>query len=431
MKTTMHTSEFVWKTYALHSCISVIFILICGFGGFSLVRAQYALELKQYGNIAGAILSEYPDAELTLLTAMQDTQHSQVDKGFSILEKYGYRQNLLMTDVPFYRTAVLSFFSLLAIALALYLLLTGLCFYLFYKNRQKQEWRMHELLDCYLADNYSHLADQNNLAPIFNGAFTDTLLKIGHKLMAKTKALAEERDHTKTLVTDISHQLKTPVSALKNCLAMCVDTDSESERADFLERCVAQMNHLENLLTELVNVSRLETSLITLKQETVLLSDVLTDAVNTVYEKTIPKNITIELLDPDQEYETPTPLFLDRRWTAEAIANLLDNAIKYSPAGSTITLRLHRFYSYISLEIEDEGIGVPKEETNRIFKRFYRGSHPSVKQTEGSGVGLYLARRILEEQGGTISVKSASPKGSIFMVHLPLPQFTKRARSGN
>lgn len=290
---------------------------------------------------------------------------------------------------------------------------------------------MHELLDCYLADNYSLLADQNNLAPIFTEAFTDTLLKTGHKLMAKTKALAEERDHTKTLVTDISHQLKTPVSALKNCLAMCVDADSESERADFLKRCVAQMNHLENLLTELVNVSRLETSLITLKQETVLLSDVLTDAVNTVYEKTIPKNITIELLDPDQEYETPTPLFLDRRWSAEAIANLLDNAIKYSPAGSTITLRLHRFYSYISLEIEDEGIGVPKEETNRIFKRFYRGSHPSIKQTEGSGVGLYLTRRILEEQGGTISVKSAPKKGSIFMVHLPLPQFTANARSGN
>lgn len=85
-------------------------------------------------------------------------------------------------------------------------------------------------------------------------------------------------------------------------------------------------------------------------------------------------------------------------------------------------MRLHRFYSYISLEIEDEGIGVPQEEANRIFGRFYRGSHPAVKQVEGSGVGLYLTRRILEAQGGTVSVKPAPEKGSIFTVHLPLPE---------
>lgn len=423
MKVTVKTSGFAWKTCALISGISVLFIFVCGIWGFSILRAQYMLELKQYGNIAGAILSEYPDAEQTLLVAMQDTDYSQLSRGFSILEKYGYRENLLMTDVPYYHSALLSFFSLLAVMLGLYLFLTALCFFFFYKNRQQHEWRLHELLENYLADNYSALAQQNTFKPIFTEAFTDTLFKLGHKLMAKTQALSEEKDHTKTLVTDISHQLKTPVSALKNCLTMCIEADSESERADFLERCARQMARLENLVTELVNISRLETSLITLKPENTLLSDVLTDAVNTVYEKTLPKHITIELFDPDREYEARTALFLDRRWTAEAIANILDNAVKYSPAGTAITIRLHRFYSYISLEIEDEGIGIPREEANRIFRRFYRGSHPAVKQSEGSGVGLYLARRIFEEQGGTISVKPAAGRGSIFTVHFPLPEF--------
>lgn len=423
MKTTVKTSGFAWKTCALLSGISVLFIFLCGLWGFSILRAQYTLELKQYGNIAGAILSEYPDAEQTLLTAMQDTGYSQLNEGFSILEKYGYRENMLMTGIPYYHSALQSFFSLLAITLALYLILTMLCFFFFYKNLQQHEWRLHELLEKYLADNYSALAEQNAFKPIFNEAFTDTLFKLGHKLMAKTQALAEERDYTKTLVTDISHQLKTPVSALKNCFTMCIEADSESERADFLERCGRQMIRLENLMTELVNISRLETSLISLKPENTLLSDVLTDAINTVYEKTLPKNIAIELLDPDRESEARTSLFLNRRWTAEAIANILDNAIKYSPADTTITIRLHRFYSYISLEIEDEGIGVPKEEVNRIFRRFYRGNHPVVKQSEGSGVGLYLARRIFEEQGGTISVKSAAGRGSVFAIHLPLPEF--------
>lgn len=423
MKTTLKTSAFARKSCALISGISVLFIFICGSLSFFMLRTQYTLKLKQYGNIAGAVLSEYPDAEQTLLDALQDPHYSHLNKGFSILEKYGYRENLLLSDAPSYHSALVSFFSLLAIFLAAYLILTALVFFLFFKDRQKQESRLHETLECFLADNYSMLADEAAFQPVFSESFTDTLFKLGHKLKAKTQALAEERDHTKTLVTDISHQLKTPVSALKNCLTLCMEADSEAERTDFLERCNGQMSRLESLVTVLVNISRLETSLITLKQEKVLLSDVLTDAVTAVYEKTLPKNITIELLDSDGDNASGVFLYLDRHWTAEAITNLLDNAVKYSPADSTITLRLHRFYSYISLEVADEGIGIPKEETNQIFKRFYRGNHPAVKRTEGSGVGLYLARRIMAEQGGTISVKSTAGKGSIFIVHLPLPAF--------
>lgn len=414
------TSGFAGKTYALITGISILFIFLCGYWGFSLLNAQYMREMNLTGNIAGAILSEYPDAEQTLLSAMQDTHYKQLNKGFSILEKYGYRKNLLIADIPYYHSALMSFLPLLTVFLALYLILTALGFFFFYKNRKSQEARLHEMLELFLSDNYVLLTDEAAFKPVFSESFTDTLFKLGHKLMAKTQTLAEERDNTKTLVTDISHQLKTPVSALKTCLTMCMEAASEAERADFLERCSRQMSRLENLVTELVNISRLETSLITLKQEKVLLSDVLTDAVTAVYEKTLPKNITIELLDPDREKNTCTFLFLDRHWTTEAIANLLDNAVKYSPADSTVTLRLHRFYSYISLEIEDEGIGVPGEEVNRIFKRFYRGNHPAVKQTEGSGVGLYLARHILEEQGGTITIRSAAKQGSVFDVRLPL-----------
>ena len=351
MTTTLKTSGFAWKTCALISGISVLFVCIYGFWGFSLLNAQYTLAQKQHGNIAGAILSKYPEAEQTLIAAMQDTDYDYLDKGFSILTKYGYRENMLMTDDPYYHSALLPFFPLLAVVLLIDLLLIALCFFFFYKSRRQQEWRLHEILESYLADNYSPLVDQKNRKPVFSESFTDTLLKLGHKLKAKTRALDKERDHTKTLATDISHQLKTPVSALKSCFTMCMEADSETERADFLERCAGQLSHLENLITELVNISRLETHMVTLKQEHVLLSDLLADAVNMVYEKTLPKNITIELIEPDGGTNSRIPLFLDRRWTAEAVANLLDNAVKYSPADSTVTLRLHRFYSYIRLEI--------------------------------------------------------------------------------
>ena len=94
--------------------------------------------------------------------------------------------------------------------------------------------------------------------------------------------------------------------------------------------------------------------------------------------------------------------------------------IKYSPEGSVITIRAEKLFSFVRVEIEDRGIGIPKEERNRIFSRFYRGSSDAVKEQDGSGVGLYLTRRILEDQGGTVSVRSESGEGSTFIIQLPL-----------
>lgn len=411
---------YIRKYYILILFASLLFLLLCGIRGIFLLNAQYTRELSQIGNITGAVLSEYPEAETTLVSALQDTHYSHMDAGYSILQKYGYRKNLLMIDNAYYHSAFINLISFLALIIFCDLALITVCFFLFTKTQKEQEMQLHALLDNYLAEDYSVSEAKESYGLIFNDSFTDALFKLGNKLMAKTRALTEERDHTKTLVTDISHQLKTPVSALKSCFAMCMEADTEEERTDFLQRCAQQMDRLEKLVAVLVSISRLETALISLRQEKVALSDILTDAVNAVYEKALQKNISIEICDSDQEDGTSVSLLADRHWTSEAIANILDNAVKYSPAGSTVNLRIHKFCSYVQLEIADQGIGIPQTEYNRIFKRFYRGSHPVIKQSEGSGVGLYLARRIIEEQGGTVTVRSATEQGSVFDVHLSL-----------
>ena len=411
---------YIRKYYILILFASLLFLLLCGIRGIFLLDAQYTRELSQIGNITGAVLSEYPEAETTLVSALQDTHYSHMDAGYSILQKYGYRKNLLMSDNFYYHSTFINLLSFLALIIFCDLALITVCFLRFTRTQKEQEMRLHALLDNYLAENYSVSETKESYGLIFNDSFTDTLFKLGNKLMAKTRALTEERDHTKTLVTDISHQLKTPVSALKSCFAMCMEADTEEDRTDFLQRCAQQMDRLEKLIAVLVNISRLETALISLRQEKVALSDILTDAVNTIYEKALQKNISIEIRESDQEDGTSVSLLADRHWTSEAIANILDNAVKYSPAGSTVSFHIHKFYSYMQLEIADQGIGIPKTEYNRIFKRFYRGSHPVIKQSEGSGVGLYLARRIIEEQGGTVTVRSATEQGSVFDVHLPL-----------
>lgn len=426
MKKKLHLPSYLPNAYILILTASLLFVFLCGFWGVSLLNSQHRQELDLISNIAGAVLSEYPEAEELFVSTLRDTEYIHVAEGLSFLSKYGYRQNLLMSDIPYYRSALSNFATLLGLVFLCGFLLISFSFYRLSKNQKKQEMMLHTLLDRYLSEDDSVLETEILSDTIFSETFTDTLYKLGNKLMTKTRALAEERDDTKTLVTDISHQLKTPVSALKTCLAMCTEADTEEERTDFLQRCILQMQNLESLVTVLVNVSRLETSLISFHQEIFPLSDLLTDAVNTVYEKALQKNISVEVLASEQDLlpangnTSCISLMLDRRWSVEAIANILDNAIKYSPAGSTVTIRLHQFYSYISLEIADQGIGIPKEEYNQIFKRFYRGSHPLVKQTEGTGVGLFLARRIIEEQGGAVSVKPAAGQGTVFVVRLPL-----------
>ena len=420
MKKYSEMPKYARKTYPLILAVSLLFILLTGFLGISLLNAQYTRELQRLGNIAGAVLTEYPGAEKALLSAIQDTPGNHLGEGFAIMEKYGYRDNLLMTNNPYYRSLLGKFLSSLALVFFLYLVLVTLCFLRLSKEQRVQETQLHALIDRYLSEDYSYLTEQTDSVPLFNESFADTLFKLGNKLKMKTQALAQERDHTKTLVTDISHQLKTPVSALKSCFSMYMEADTETERTDFLERCALQMRSLESLVTALVNISRLETSMITLHPEETLLSDILMDAVNIIYEKALQKNITIEVDNSDEEDVSSLSLLLDKKWTAEAIANILDNAVKYSPAESAVTLRLHKLYSYVRIEIEDEGIGIPKAEYNQIFKRFYRGSHPTVKRSEGSGVGLYLSRRIIEEQNGTVMVKPAVKEGSVFVVQLPL-----------
>lgn len=426
MKKQLRLPSYIRNFYLLTLSASLLFVFLCGFWGVSLLNSQHKQELDLISNIAGAVLSEYPEAEELFVSTLRDNEYIHVDEGLSFLSKYGYRQNLLMSDIPYYRSALSNFATLLGLVFLCGSLLISFSFYRLLRNQKKQEMMLHTLLDRYLSEDYSVLETEILSDSIFSETFTDTLYKLGNKLMTKTRALAEERDYTKTLVTDISHQLKTPVSALKTCLAMCTEADTEEERTDFLKRCILQMQNLESLVTVLVNVSRLETSLISFHQEVFPLSDLLTDAVNTVYEKALQKNISVEVLasEPDllsaDGNTSRISLMMDRRWSIEAIANILDNAIKYSPAGSTVTIRLHQFYSYISLEIADQGIGIPKEEYNQIFKRFYRGSHPLVKQTEGTGVGLFLTRRIIEEQGGAVSVKPAAGQGTVFVIRLPL-----------
>lgn len=167
------------------------------------------------------------------------------------------------------------------------------------------------------------------------------------------------------------------------------------------------------MLDGLSKISQLETDLIQLKPEKLSLQQLINQAVNGVIMKAIEKEIEVEV-----ELLEYFWVWVDKKWTLEALGNVLENAVKYSPEKTTVKIQASSLVTYVLVEIKDEGPGISKEEQNKIYQRFYRGCNSSA--VEGSGVGLYLTRKIIEGQGGTVMVKPRHPNGSNFQLTLPL-----------
>ncbi|MDO4454962.1 MAG: HAMP domain-containing sensor histidine kinase [Eubacteriales bacterium] len=235
------------------------------------------------------------------------------------------------------------------------------------------------------------------------------LLKLRNILTAQNKMLAQEKEQIKTLISDISHQIKTPIAAA-NTFAQLLSEEqlSETERREYTATLQMSLEKLTFLMNSLIKMSRLESGMITLKAEKTSLNEIVLQSIKTVYAKAKKRKITI-VFECNQTFET----VLDFNWTAEAVTNVLDNAVKYTPEGGKVQLKITPYPSYLRLDIEDNGIGIAEEEQAKIFGRFYRGRQSS--GIDGVGIGLYLTRDIISKQEGYIKVKS-DKNGSIFSI---------------
>lgn len=252
----------------------------------------------------------------------------------------------------------------------------------------------------------------------------DQLVMLADYITLMREQSFAEKEETKSLVTDISHQLKTPVAALDTCFSVFAEQDlSEEERKEFYQRCRDELEGLKVLLDSLIQISRMEAGMIQIKCRQELLLDTIVTAVNRIYPKASDKQQELVF-----DYAPDIELLMvehDAQWMCEVFINILDNAVKYSPACSEICIAVQQFCSFVRVEIMDQGIGVPQQERHKVFQRFYRGGSRQVRRENGSGVGLYLARKIVESHHGVISVRSNCKKGkscsgSIFIVQLPL-----------
>lgn len=227
----------------------------------------------------------------------------------------------------------------------------------------------------------------------------------------KRQALGE-KDQIMELISDLSHQLKTPLAnIIMNTELLQEPSLDEKQRAEFLARTREQADKLQWLMADLLKASRLENGMIRFDAGYTGIRGTIARAVGAVYAQASAKKIEVVTEEfPDIR------LWHNPKWTAEAMANILENAVKYSPEGSSIKITLEALDIYTKITVADEGIGIPAEEFHLIFQRFYRGK--AVEQHEGSGLGLYLAQLILKCEKGYITVSSGEGAGSRFSLFL-------------
>lgn len=236
--------------------------------------------------------------------------------------------------------------------------------------------------------------------------------------VSREQAIAKSKSE---FISVAAHQLRTPLSAIKWVMKLLLDQDAgpiTDEQKDLLTKGYDSNERMIELVTDMLDVARIEegkfgfefhhTNLITLIQK----------AMDAFIVKAKEKNITLVFEKPETIYS----LKIDPARIELVLQNFIDNALKYTPNNGTITVKVAMAGRYVKVIITDTGIGVPKEQAMRLFTRFFRGTNAVKRQTEGSGLGLFLAKNIVMRHGGNVAVETEEGKGSMFSFTLPLDE---------
>ena len=277
-------------------------------------------------------------------------------------------------------------------------------------RRKREERRLMESLDSMLEKAIDGEFRERDYSERMLSSIEQKMAKYLAASERTLKTATEERENIKSLVSDISHQTRTPVANIELYTQLLAEKGLDGESAACVRAIESQSEKLRELMEALIKTSRLETGIIALKPSAAELSDIVSRAVEQYRPKAGEKNIELSA-DMSQ-----MKALCDPKWTEEALCNILDNAVKYTPEGGSIRLEMTEYEMFCRVDITDTGIGVPEDEQAKIFARFRRGE--GAKNSPGLGIGLYLTRRILTEEGGYIKVKSAVGRGSRFSVFL-------------
>ena len=241
-------------------------------------------------------------------------------------------------------------------------------------------------------------------------AIDERLDRLAYISQDRKEKAASERDAVKSLVSDISHQVRTPLSNIMLYSGLLYEKELDIETRLLASKIHKQAGKLDFFMKELVKSSYTSQQMVTLHPEMTDIEEIINISCQETELAALKKNICIEK-------EVPGGLcYADKKWSVEALANILENAIKYSPENSLVKIQTATYDSFICVSVEDEGMGISDEEQGLVFERFYRST--AAAKEPGFGIGLYIVREVLSKQGGYARIKPSHGKGTTVQMFL-------------
>jgi signal transduction histidine kinase len=373
------------------------------------VKILNAESIKQNVAIAGAVLQKYPELEEEIVANFTTGYSENYEYGKGILKKYSYDDELMISKNPlisgFYKGAI---FKIILIIITGFILIYGIIikdFTMIFKKIRA----FSQAAEAVIEGDYDIHFHENREGEFY--IFAHQFNMMVQRLKNSIEMLNKEKVFLKDSITDISHQLKTPISSLVmfNEILISDDNMSSHERTRFVQMSKEQLERMEWLTKNLLKMARLDAGVIEFNKEDIPISHTIDKALCGVEVKAKVKNQRIELRGIGQGL-----LKHDSEWTAEALSNIVKNAIEHTAVGGKIIIHWEETPLSIQIAIKDNGPGISKEELGKIFKRFYKGKNST--NPSSIGIGLSLARLIIESQNGSISVESEEGIGTEFNI---------------
>lgn len=283
--------------------------------------------------------------------------------------------------------------------------------FLFYRHHLKKNiesvyQNLLQRLDGAIGGKIQHTAYDESM----DAAVTERLNRVVQISGMNQEKAEKERDTVKSLISDISHQVRTPLTNIMLYVGLLQEQNLDQDTKTLVDKIEKQSEKLDFFMKELVKSSYTEQEMINIHPEMVRVEEIMNTSCQIVELASLKKKIDIV------QEETDAWCYADKKWTIEALGNVLDNAVKYSPENSMIQVNVVLYESFICIQVKDQGIGMKEEEQGMVFERFYRSK--TVSNEPGFGIGLYLVREVLSKQGGYVKIKSKIGKGTTVQLYL-------------
>lgn len=360
---------------------------------------------EREGTLLKKVIEEHPENEEEVIQLYEKTDFRKVDT--SVLEKYGY---LTRDDLKYFQDLKQAHYNLLVsqiIFVTLLFIVLNIAYIWYQWNQDRKLKELDRYLLTVLAGNYN--LDIRDYEDGILSSLKNDVYKMSVLLKEDKERALEQQKYLESVLSDISHQLRTPLTSMYVMNDLLSDGKVRGkQKKEILNKNRAQLERIEWLITTLLKMSQIDAGTVTFKEEKVVTKELIKKALE-------PINIPIELKKQTVLIvgDKKSTVILDQKWTVEAFVNLLKNAHEHTPVGGMIIIKITDNPLFTEFLIQDNGTGIAKEDLPHIFERFYKGKNSS---SESIGIGLNMSKTIIQKENGTIMVDSTEGKGTTFTI---------------